>query len=58
MLRGKWDKKEGEEEREEEEIFGRSKTTPRSLIRKRKEGKDIEEEEVRSGRNGKKCPGR
>lgn len=50
MLRGKWDKKGREKEKEEEETFGISKKTPRSPIRKRKEGKDIEEEEVRSER--------
>lgn len=47
MLRGKRDKKGIEVEKEEKEIFGRSKKTPRLSIRKRKEGKDMGEEEAR-----------
>lgn len=50
MLREKWDKKGGEEEREEKETFGKRIKTPRSPTRKREEGKDIEEEEARNER--------
>lgn len=53
-IRGKRNKKKGEEKREEEKTFGKSKTTTRSPTRKREKETGIGEKKVRGLREKKK----